>query len=183
MKMNRLILLFSILLISHAAFSQLYITRNGQIRFFSQAPLENIEAVNRQVNAALNTSNGEFAFRLLMRAFSFDKALMQEHFNDNFVESHKYPNAMFQGNVLNIEAINLKVNGQYKVRVEGNLTIKDVTRKISEPGTLTVKDGVITGESVFKVSLADYNVNIPNRYIRNIASEIEIFVNVELRER
>jgi len=183
MKMKKLIFLFSILLISHAAFSQVYITRNGHIRFFSQSPLENIEATNRQVNAALNNSTGEFAFRLLMRAFSFEKALMQEHFNDNFVESHKYPNAMFQGNVLNIEAINLKVNGQYNVTVEGDLTIKDVTRKIREPGTLTIKDGVIIGESVFKINLADFNVNIPNRYSRNIASEIEIFVNVELRER
>lgn len=181
--MNKLILVFFLLLISTSVFAQVYITRNGQIRFFSEAPLENIEAVNRQVNAALNTSSGEFAFRLLMRAFSFDKALMQEHFNDNFVESHKFPNGMFQGTVLNIDDINFKQNGRHNVTVEGDLTIKDVTRKIREQGTLTIKDGVITGESVFKINLADYNVNIPNRYIRNIASEIEIFVNVELRER
>jgi hypothetical protein len=183
MKTAKLFLILCIPLLTNNVFAQIYVTRNGNIRFFSQAPLENIEAVNRQVNAALNTSNGEFAFRLLMRAFSFEKALMQEHFNDNFVESHKYPNAMFQGNVLNIEDINLKVNGQYNVTVEGDLTIKDVTRKIREPGTLTIKDGAIIGASVFKINLADFNINIPNRYIRNIASEIEIFVNVELRER
>jgi len=165
----------------HTVTAQVYLTRNGTIRFFSEAPLENIEAVNRQVMSALNIETGEFVFRLPIRSFAFDKALMQEHFNDNFMESHNYPNASFQGVVEEVESIDFSDSGSYEVTVAGELTIKDVTKTISEPGTLTVIDGLIEGEAVFVIRPEDYNINIPRRYVRNIASEIEVFVNVTLR--
>ncbi len=169
-----------ILLMSNAAISQIYLTRNGTIRFFSEAPLENIEAVNRQVMSALNIETGEFVFRLPMRSFAFDKALMQEHFNDNFVESHKYPNASFQGEITSISAIDFKSNGTHEVIVSGALTIKDVTKNIAESGTLIINEGQIRGSAVFIVRPEDYNIRIPGRYVRNIASEIEVFVDVGL---
>ncbi len=169
------------LVIMHAAVAQVYLTRNGTIRFFSEAPLENIEAVNRQVMSALNTETGEFVFRLPIRSFTFEKALMQEHFNDNFMESHHYPNASFQGLVKEVESIDFSVPRPYNVVVEGELTIKDVTKTIRESGILTVKEGLIEGEAVFVIRPEDYNINIPRRFVRNIASEIEVFVEVSLR--
>lgn len=166
-----------------SGFTQIFITRNGTIRFFSEAPLENIEAINRQVFSALNTENGEFAFRVVMRSFSFEKALMQQHFNDNFVESQNYPNATFQGIVKGLDAKDLTTSGKHDVLVEGELTIKDVTRVISERGTLDISDGQIHARSVFMIRPEDYNVGIPSRYARNIAREIEITVDLELRQR
>lgn len=168
------------ILIAPILCAQVYITRNGTIRFFSEAPLENIEAVNRQVSSALNTENGEFVFRLPMRSFAFEKALMQEHFNDNFVESHKYPNASFEGEILGFSEADMSSDEEIEVTVEGALTIKDVTKSISERGTLRMEDGNIRGSAVFIIKPEEYNIRIPNRYVRNIASEIEVFVDVSL---
>ncbi len=181
MNSHRIALFLLFFLTLNALTAQVYLTRNGTIRFFSEAPLENIEAVNRQVMSALNTETGEFVFRLPIRSFAFDKALMQEHFNDNFMESHNYPNASFQGVVKEVESIDFSAPGSYEVTVAGELTIKDVTKTISEPGTLTVSDGQIAGEAAFVIILEDYNVNIPRRYARNISPEIEVFVDVTLR--
>ena len=130
---------------------------------------------------ALNTETGEFVFRLPMRSFAFDKALMQEHFNDNFVESHNYPNASFQGIIVDIESIDFEKEGEVDVVVRGDLTLKDVTKTISEPGILTIKEGEIIASSVFVIEPETYNISIPRRYVRNIASEIQVFVDVVLR--
>jgi hypothetical protein len=183
MHYRKLIVFCVLLLCTYHGFSQVYITRNGTIRFFSEAPLENIEAVNRQVSSALDTETGEFVFRVLMRAFSFEKALMQEHFNDNFVESHTYPNASFQGRIIGIEDIDFSVEGKHQVTAKGDLTIKDITRTITEKGFLTVSDEGIQAGSVFTIYLPDYNIRIPTRYLRNIASEIEITVTLQLQPR
>lgn len=175
--------LLSLLLALHAeAVGQRYITRNGTIRFFSEAPLENIEAVNRQVSSALDLETREFVFRVLMRAFQFEKALMQEHFNDNFVESHKYPNASFEGRVVNLNEAGLVSGSTQQVSVEGRLTIKGVTREIKESGTLTLNGDVITGKSVFTILLADYDIRIPAAVSRNISPEIKISVDLELHQ-
>lgn len=171
-----------IILMSISLTAQNYITRTGNIRFYSEAPLENIEAVNRQVNSALNVETGEFVFRVLMRSFNFEKALMQEHFNENYVESHKFPNATFQGKITNLDDIDFSSPGVYEAIVEGELTIKDVTKTIKEKGTLEVKDEEIAGESVFTILLDDYNIEIPSAVSRNIAEEIEITVDLVLKK-
>lgn len=181
MMYNRLLTTILLIGLHLAAISQVHLTRNGTIRFFSETPLENIEAVNRQVMSALNTETGEFVFRLPMRSFAFDKALMQEHFNDNFVESHTYPNAMFQGQILDIESIDFSSTGEVNVVVQGELTIKDVTKTIRETGVLNIHEDHIRAQSVFIVEPGAYNIRIPTRYARNIAGEIEVSVDVVLR--
>ena len=85
--------------------SQRYITKNGHIQFYSETPMETIEAHNRQVNSALDLSTGDFVFKVLMKSFEFEKALMQEHFNENYVESDKFPRAEFEGRILNFSSI------------------------------------------------------------------------------
>lgn len=160
--------------------AQRYATKTGFIRFYSEAPAENIEAINRQVNSALDTRTGDFVFRVLMKGFQFEKALMQEHFNENYVESHKFPNATFNGKVLNAGNIDWTKNGTYEVEVSGDLTIKGITRKVSEKGTFEIKDGTINGKSTFYIKLADYGIKIPKAVVRNIAETIEINVDVSL---
>ncbi len=107
---------------------------------------------------------------------------MQEHFNENYVESHKYPNASFQGKITNLDEIDFSVPGTYNTVVEGELTIKDATNSIKETGTLEVKTDQITGKSVFTILLEDYNIEIPSAVSRNISEEIEITVEVELEK-
>lgn len=165
---------------SMPATAQKYMTKNGKISFYSDAPTEKIEAQNNQVNSALDITTGDFVFKVLMKSFQFEKALMQEHFNENYVESDKYPNATFIGRVTNIDQINFKENGTYPASIEGELSLHGVTQKISERGTFEVKDGTIHGFSVFYVAVADYNIKIPQAVITNIAEKIEIKVEISL---
>lgn len=161
-----------------AAQAQKYITKTGYIRFFSTTPIEDIEAHNRQVNAAIDSQTGDIVFKALMKSFQFEKALMQEHFNENFVESDKYPNSTFKGKITNIKDVDFTKNGKYEVTVEGDLTIKDVTKPIKEKATLEVNGGKVTGTSTFYVQVADYNIKVPSTVANNIAKSIRVDVNV-----
>ncbi|HOI87376.1 MAG TPA: YceI family protein [Lentimicrobium sp.] len=179
MKRIAVVLLLSTLAITGVQ-AQKYITKNGHIRFFSSTPVEDIEAHNRQVNSALDQQSGEFVFRVLIKSFQFEKALMQEHFNENYMESDKFPNATFSGTVTNIKDVDFAKNGSYPVTVEGDLTIRGITKKISESGVLEVKDGKVSGKSTFNVLLADYGIKVPAAVANNIARSIQIDVDVLL---
>lgn len=179
MKKTILFVMFGIAL-TQGVFAQRYLTKTGKISFFSQAPLEKIEAHNSQVNCALDSKTGDFVFKVLMKSFEFEKALMQEHFNENYVESDKYPNATFKGKVVNVGQIDFTKNGSYTAEVEGDLTIHGITRPIKKTGTFEVKDGKVNGKSKFTILLADYSISVPAPVVDNIAKEIEITVDVML---
>lgn len=174
-------LLITVILLGTSAIAQKYITKNGNISFFSSTPVEDIEAHNNQVNAALDTDSGDFVFKVLIKSFKFEKALMQEHFNENYMESHKFPNATFVGKVENKDDIDFSKPGKYDVKISGKLTIHGVSQDISENGTFEVKEGEINGFSKFKVKVADYDIKIPKTVINNIAEEIEVTVDVNLK--
>jgi len=174
-------ILFIAVLISSAVQAQKYMTKTGNIKFYSETPVETIEATNNQVNAALDSQTGDLVFKVLIKSFQFEKALMQEHFNENYMESDKLPNSTFQGKVTNLSAINLAKEGTYEATIEGDLTIHGVTKKISEKGTFTVKAGdKVHGVSKFNVKPADYNIKIPGAVVKNIAETIEVTVDIEL---
>lgn len=178
--MIRLTILF--LLIAVSLHGQRYITKNGYIRFFSSTPVEDIKAHNRQVKAVLDSQTGELVFKVLMKSFSFKKALMQEHFNEKFVESHKYPTSTFKGKILNPGQINYDNNGEYSVTVNGKLTIHGVTQKIKEEGTLTVKGDEVRAQTEFMVTVADYDIEIPATVRDNIAEKVKVTVDCKLKK-
>src|SRR6476661_8884814 len=91
-----------ILIISSSLSAQKIYTKNASITFFSKSPLENIDAKNNQVMSVLNTETGEMQFSVIIKAFHFQKALMEEHFNENYLESGKFPKATFKGNVTDV---------------------------------------------------------------------------------
>jgi polyisoprenoid-binding protein YceI len=160
--------------------AQKYITKTGKITFDSDAPLEKIEAVNNQVNAAIDMGTGDIVFKVLMKSFEFQKSMMQDHFNENYVESDKYPNSTFIGKITNISSIDPSMNGTQAVSVVGKLTIKDSTRNIKADGTVEIKDGKIIGYSKFTILLSDYGIKIPSVVTDNISRTIDINVNVIL---
>jgi polyisoprenoid-binding protein YceI len=171
-----------IMLLSFSVIGQRFITKTGHIWFHSDAPLEVIEAHNNQVNAAIDIQSGAIVFKVLMKGFIFEKALQQEHFNENYVESHKYPNATFQGKIMNIDEIDLTKPGTYEAEVSGELTIHNVTNKVTETGTFEVTPDMIHGKSKFSIHIADYDISIPEIVSGKIAEVVDIHVDIQLKE-
>ncbi len=157
-----------------------YYTKTGKINFNSKASLENIEALNKSVTAVLDTKTGNLQFAVLMKGFEFEKALMQEHFNENYVESHKYPKAEFKGVVTNNSDINYTKDGTYKAKVKGKLTIHGETNDVETEGTIQVKGGKLLTDATFGVALADYKIEIPKIVKDNIAKIVSIEVDCTL---
>jgi hypothetical protein len=163
-----------LLLICISADAQQYLSKSGLITFFSQAPLEDISAVNNKVSAAYDLQTNEIVFQLQIQDFVFPNALMQEHFNENYLESDIYPKSTFSGKVVQ--------NKNGKATVNGDLTIHGKTNKIKVDGALIQNKKSVIISAEFGVKLEDYNIKIPRIVMYKIAEEIEIKVNIELKE-
>ena len=161
--------------------AQKFFTRDGVIHFTSEAPLEKIEAKNNNVASVLDTETGKLEFAVLIKAFQFEKALMQEHFNENYMESSKYPKAVFKGQIDNFKDIDFLNSGKQEVTVSGNMSIHGVTNEISVTGILDVQDENIHAKSTFTVAVADYDIEIPKVVRDNIAKEVEIVVDMDYK--
>ena len=158
-----------------------YYTKTGKIEFSSKAPMEDIEAKNKTVAAILDTKTGAVQFSVLMKGFEFEKQLMQQHFNENYVESDKFPRAEFKGTITNNSSINYKKDGSYPAKVKGKLTIHGVTRDVETDGLIKVSGGKIDATSSFNVLLSDYNVRIPAIVKDKVSNTIRITVDCELQ--
>ncbi|HMW26204.1 MAG TPA: YceI family protein [Ferruginibacter sp.] len=167
--------LFTVLVTGATA--QKYYTKNGSISFFSKTSMENIKADNNQVLSVLNAQTGEIQFSVLIKSFHFEKALMEEHFNENYLESGKFPKATFKGTITDMSRVNFNTDGMYTVPVSGDLTIHGVTKKITTTGTITIKGGNVSALSKFFIKLSDYNISIPSVVKDNIAESVEVTVN------
>lgn len=156
-----------------------YFTKSGTISFYSHAPLEDIRAENNQVTSILDIKTGDMVFAVLIRSFTFKKALMQEHFNENYMDSDKYPKAKFKGKILNISEVDLTKPGTYKVKIKGTLTIRDKTRDIETEAELKKPENdQISGKAKFQIDIDDYGIKIPAVVKDKIAKSIEISCNL-----
>jgi polyisoprenoid-binding protein YceI len=151
-----------------------YFTRSGKVSFFSKAPMEDIEAHNTKGTSILDTKTGSFEFAVLMKAFEFEKELMMEHFNENYVESDKYPKSTFKGNIVDMSSVNFAKDGTYPVKVKGQFTLHGVTKDVTHDGTIEVKGGKITGKSTFNILLEDYKIVIPPVVKDKISKSVKI---------
>ena len=170
------------LLVGSTLNAQKYFTREGKVSFFSDAAVEKIEAHNSKATAVVDAETGNMEFAVLIKAFQFEKALMQEHFNENYMESSKYPKAIFKGEITNMDEVKLNKDGEYAAKVKGALTIHGVTNEVEAPGKFIVKDGNITAISSLTVKVADYKIEIPAVVRENIAKEVRIDIEVGLQE-
>ncbi len=178
--MKRLITLILFSTVSILGFSQsVFMTRNGQVSFFSKTPMENIEGTNNEVTSMIDTSKGDIVFAVLVKSFRFEKALMEEHFNENYLESTKFPKATFQGKFTNTQSINFTKDGTYTATVEGDLTMHGIKQRQTATGTITVTNGKISAVSTFTIKLADYKIERPSLVADKISETIEIRVNCQ----
>lgn len=158
-----------------ASAQDVYVSRDAGISFFSSAPIEDIQAKTNKAVSAINITTGSIYFKVPIKTFQFEKDLMQEHFNSDYLESDKFPFAEFKGKIN--APINPAVDSTYDVTVAGQLTIHGVTKDYTTPGTLVISNGKLTATSTFNVRLVDHKISIPRLLIKNIAEVVQVKVN------
>lgn len=173
------LLIISILIVNCLCFSQeRYFTKTGTIYFISHTDAIDIDGTNNQVVSFLDLKTGEIVFGVLIKSFEFTLATASEHFNETYMESHKFPKAGFKGKVNDISKIDFSKPGKFEVTVEGDLTIHGVTKKVSEKGTLEIKEGAILADSEFVVTINDYNITVPKIVEDRVAKVVNVKVNL-----
>lgn len=162
-------------------FSQKYYTKTAVVSFESKTPLENIEATNKSGTCVVDFATGNVEFAVLIKGFQFEKALMQEHFNENYMESSKFPKANFKGKIEGIQNVNFTKNGKYKVSASGQITVHGITKSLKQDVSLEIKDGKMTAASTFPLTVEDFNISIPALVRDNIAKivNVSIIANLE----
>ncbi len=176
--MRKLTVLLIVLLPVFVFAQTKYVTKTGQATIFSHTIAEDITANNYKVTSTINTETGDMVFVIPVQSFQFEKALMQKHFNtENFMNSKKYPKIKYKGKIKNLSSVNWSKDGKYPVTVDGNITIRDVTKPLSAEGTIEIKNGTLTASSVFMVKhITDYHVGKPTKKSKanNVADDIKV---------
>ncbi|MDF9798736.1 polyisoprenoid-binding protein YceI [Catalinimonas alkaloidigena] len=157
------------------SYAQKYRLSSSEVSFFSEAPMEDIEAYNMEAKSIFDAEAGEIAFVIPIKGFEFKKSLMQEHFNENYMESDKYPNAKFEGKLHGYKA----GKTEQKVTAQGEMTIHGVTHQIEVPGTVKSNGSDLSMQATFPIRLEDYDIDIPKVVFYNIAEEVEVSVSFQ----
>lgn len=155
-----------------------YLTKKGHIWFYSHTPLEDIEAHNNEAAVVFDSKTGDVSAMLLMKSFKFQKALMEEHFNENYMESEKFPKGQFKGKVTNLQDIDFTKDGSYKGVVDGTMTVHGVDKKLQTNCNIDIKDGKLYVKFKFTVTPQEFSITIPDLVANNIAKSID--VNIDL---
>ena len=162
-------------------YAQTYQSKNNSITFFSEAPLENIQATSNKVIARIDTKTGVVKSVAIINTFEFEKSLMKKHFNEQYMESDKFPLAIFTGKITDIKRLQSQQNGEYKM--SGEITIHGVTQKLNELMViLSWKDQELFGKANFKIRTADHDIKIPKLVIQNIAEIVDVKVVFNLEK-
>ncbi len=169
------------LLVAGPLTAQRFFTRDAAVKFDATSPMEKIEGTTKSGTAVLDTKTGKTEWKVLVKGFQMEKALMQEHFNENYMESSTYPNAQFKGEITNLSEVNFAQDGKYTAQVKGQLTMHGITKDVDVSGTVKVNAGNITLASSFNVAAADYGISIPSVVRDKIAQTIKISVEALLK--
>lgn len=178
--MKKISWLLMILLFAGMASAQdKYFTKTGKINFDATSPgsPEHVEGIHKSTLCVLDTKTGNLQFSVTMKGFEFERALMQEHFNENYVESDQFPKSEFKGQISNNSSVSYAADGEYPVSVKGKLTLHGVTKDVEANGKLVIKNGRIAATSVFTVLLADYKISIPGLVADKVSKSTKITVN------
>lgn len=157
------------------------ISKSSDISFFSKTPLRDIEADNKATTSLINLDTKDIAIKIPVKSFVFPNKLMQEHFNENYLETEKYPFSSFRGKIN--ESLDLEKDGKYNVTATGKITLHGVEKSQTFKGTATIKEKKITLDSIFEVSLADYNIDIPKIVFEEIAEKVKVTFKINYEEK
>lgn len=175
--MKKIALIGLMSLIVNLGFSQdKYFTKTGKIFFDAGTGVEDISATNKSTTSVLDIKTGQLAFETLIKGFEFKNQLMQDHFNENYMESTEYPKSTFKGNIDNLNKINFSKDGSYPATITGKLVMHGVTKDVTTKATIKVTKGEISAICTFDVNLADYKIIIPSIAKEKLSSTAKIKV-------
>ena len=166
-------------------FAQKYLTRTGKVTFDATTPTspEKIAGMNNEVSTVFDAKVGNILFQVPVKSFKFKNALMQEHFNENYMESDKFPKADFKGNITNLSDVNFSKDGTYKTTVSGSLTIHGVTNSVTVSGTATVTGNTVMLKATFPAKLAEYKISVPGLVADKVAKEASVIMECSLTQK
>jgi polyisoprenoid-binding protein YceI len=176
--MKKIVLLVAAVFLLSTAKSQIFIGKESLITFFSHTAVEDIDAKNTTGKPVLDAGKGDIQVKVTIKGFKFKSGLMEEHFNENFLESDKYPHAIFKGKIN--ETIDYSKDGEHKVTVTGNMEIHGVTKLITTTGTVKIKGKQVMIDSKFKIKLADYKIEDPSIIGKKVAEEVDVTIKSTL---
>ena len=171
--MHRLFLIIAALVFSVGVNAQKFTAEKTYVKFFSDAAIEDITAVNTKASSIFNEATGDVVFSVPIKEFEFEKSLMKEHFNEKYMESEQFPKAIFQGKISGYQS---STAGEQKATAEGKLTVHGITQDVKIPGIIENANGGPKMKAKFIVKLADYKIKIPQLLWKNIAEEVEVTV-------
>lgn len=180
--MNKKIIILLFVLYSICSFSQKYISRNGSVQFNASTPLEIINPINNHVSSVFNSENGEIVFQMNMISFKFEKALMETHFNEKYVESEKYPKAIFTGKIKNWNSDFLDGKNHNVIAV-GTITIHGIEKEIEVKGSIQKNNNNIMINSDFELIISDFDIKIPKLVRDKISKKVKVEVNINLKQK
>lgn len=176
----RNLLLVALLGIVFSINAQIYKQTSSEVHFFSEAPLENIEAINKASKAVLRVKDSALVVVITNMAFKFEKPLMEEHFNENYMESETYPYSSFKGKI--IEGVDFSKDGEFDAKVKGLFELHGVKKEKEFTGKVSKKGNKLSFSSEFMVRLEDYNIKVPSMYVKNLAEEVKVDLKFDLKE-
>lgn len=173
--MKKYSFLFLMMVCAGLSQAQTLVSKNVNASFFSSAPIEDIEAISKVGASAIDTKTGSVLVKIPNTSFQFKKKLMQEHFNENYIESDKYPTSEFRGKI--VGHVDYAKPGTYNCTAKGNLQIHGVSKAYEVPLKIVVSDTAINTNTVFNVKLVDHGVDIPKIVIKNIAEVVQVKIS------
>lgn len=179
--MKRLLFAAVLLAAGFTAKAQMYVGSSSKVQFFSYTAVENIDATSSSATTVLNTATNQVACEMKIKDFKFKNGLMEEHFNENYMESDKYPKASFRGKIN--ETVDYTKDGTTSVTMTGDLTIHGVAKPRTINATVTVKGETITVDSKFAVTVKDHNITVPEAMGAKIATVVSVTMHTEMKKK
>ena len=168
-------IVFCFLLAPSVHAQDVLISKNASLSFFSSTVVEDIEGKSNTATSVLDLKSRNIIFKVANTSFQFKKKLMQEHFNENYMESDKYQFSTFKGKIN--DDVDLSKDGTYNVTIEGILDVHGVAKSYQSKATLVVSKGTVTAKTVFKVRIEDHQIKVPSIVFKNIAEFVEVRVS------
>tara|TARA_B110000285_G_C15085064_1_gene595714 strand:+ start:1007 stop:1549 length:543 start_codon:yes stop_codon:yes gene_type:complete len=176
--MKKITLLIAIACFTLGTHAQKYKFKSSTVKFESEAPKENIEATNKKAKGIIDFTGNKFSIKVPITGFIFNNQLMQEHFNEKYLESESIPYATYKGSISG--DYDLTKDGMYRVVTKGTISIHGVEKDIEIPSTIKVKGGNIFFSSTFNVEPKGFEIKISSGKSDNIANSIKVLITVAL---